>query len=151
MECLLALRMLSSLTVWSQSYFLFQRVFYMYWGKIQVKGKNKWTESMQWSLVFNRGDRLLVYWEKWKNTLICQFWTLKCTAGKSGQFSSIPSSFIHESLEPFALSLPCPQAISSLKVRLTLLMYLDTEFIRYQKPHIVSNFWPFQYFFVKKL
>lgn len=40
-----------------------------------------------------------------KNPHICQFWTMNHAAGKSGQFLSIPSSFTHESLEQFALSL----------------------------------------------
>lgn len=72
-------------------------------------------------------------------------------AGKSGQFSSVPSSFTHENLEQFALSLQYRQEnkIRNEKkyavykknlVRLTLLIQAEIEFIRYQKPHVTSNF-----------
>lgn len=88
-----------------------------------------------------------------KNPRICQFWAMNHAAGKSGQILSVASSFTHESLEQFALSLQYVQETkirnekwekrSSLwktLVRLTLLIQADMEFIRYQKAHIISNF-----------
>lgn len=98
----------------TEPFFYYKGYFICTGGRGKLKGKNKWAESMQRPFVVNRGDRLSVCWKKRKYTLTCQFWTLDRTAGKSGQFFSILSSFMK--VWNHLRYLYNPQKISSLKI-----------------------------------